>query len=253
MINFFRRIRKKLANDNPPSWRAGKPLKYMRYAIGEIVLVVFGILIALSINNWNEERKDRNKEKVILVNLLSDLITNRVLIKEGFNDYDKKISLSYKMANLFGQNLNKENIADFDSILNWSAEYTSIELIKTSIITLGTSDRLELLQNEMLKQQIVRYPTYIALYKEREDLVRSIVINEMRPNIEKHISIQNFLGIQESFKSDYSELLNSRQISNNYVNRLFQTNDAVRRLERLKTANDSLISTTSIELEDRFN
>ena len=253
MINFFRRIRKKLADDNPPSWRAGKPLKYMRYAIGEIVLVVFGILIALSINNWNEERKDRNKEKVILVNLLSDLITNKVLIKEGFNDYDKKISLSYKMANLFGQNLNKENIADFDSILNWSAEYTSIELIKTSIITLGTSDRLELLQNEMLKQQIVRYPTYIALYKEREDLVRSIVINEMRPNIEKHISIQNFLGIQESFKSDYSELLNSRQISNNYVNRLFQTNDAVRRLERLKTANDSLISTTSIELEDRFN
>lgn len=246
MINFFRKIRKKLADDN-------KPLKYARYALGEIVLVVIGILIALSINNWNEERNDRNKEKVILENLLSDLKTNRVLIREGFNDYDKKISLSYKMANLFGQNLNKDNIADFDSILNWSAEYTAIELIKTSIISLGTSDRLELLQNEMLKQQIVRYPTYIELYKEREDLVRTIVINEMRPNIEKHISIQNFLGIKESFKSDYSELLNSRQISNNYVNRLFQTNDAVGRLERLKIANDSLISKINIELEDRFN
>ena len=49
MINFFRRIRKKLADDN-------KPLKYARYAIGEIVLVVIGILIALSINNWNESR-----------------------------------------------------------------------------------------------------------------------------------------------------------------------------------------------------
>jgi hypothetical protein len=50
MINFFRRIRKQLADDN-------KPLKYMRYAIGEIVLVVIGILIALSINNWNESKK----------------------------------------------------------------------------------------------------------------------------------------------------------------------------------------------------
>ena len=49
MINFFRRIRKKLADDN-------EPLKYMRYAIGEIVLVVIGILIALQINNWNQER-----------------------------------------------------------------------------------------------------------------------------------------------------------------------------------------------------
>jgi len=49
MINFFRRIRRKLADANPPSWRAGKPLKYMRYALGEIVLVVVGILIALYI------------------------------------------------------------------------------------------------------------------------------------------------------------------------------------------------------------
>ena len=49
MINFFRRIRKKMADDN-------KPLKYLKYAIGEIVLVVIGILIALSINNWNETR-----------------------------------------------------------------------------------------------------------------------------------------------------------------------------------------------------
>jgi len=49
MIPFFRKIRKKMADDN-------KPLKYARYAIGEIVLVVIGILIALSINNWNESR-----------------------------------------------------------------------------------------------------------------------------------------------------------------------------------------------------
>ena len=62
MINFFRKTRKKLADDN-------KPLKYLRYAIGEIVLVVIGILIALQINNWNEGRKDRVLEKKLLENL----------------------------------------------------------------------------------------------------------------------------------------------------------------------------------------
>jgi hypothetical protein len=46
MINFFRKIRKKMADDN-------RPIKYMRYAVGEIALVVVGILIALQINIWN--------------------------------------------------------------------------------------------------------------------------------------------------------------------------------------------------------
>ena len=60
MIPFFRRIRKQFADDN-------KPLKYMRYAIGEILLVIIGILIALYINNKNEIAKIEDK---FLSNLL---------------------------------------------------------------------------------------------------------------------------------------------------------------------------------------
>ncbi len=69
MINFFRRIRRKLADDN-------KPLKYMRYAIGEIVLVVIGILIALSINYWIKQRKDGIKEREIFNELVENLECN---------------------------------------------------------------------------------------------------------------------------------------------------------------------------------
>ena len=64
MIPFFRRIRKRFADDN-------KPMKYARYAVGEIVLVVIGILIALQINNWKEKRIE-NEERNELVNLLSN-------------------------------------------------------------------------------------------------------------------------------------------------------------------------------------
>ena len=66
MIPFFRKIRKKMADDN-------RPLKYARYAIGEIVLVVVGILIALQINNWNEERQLKESVKVYLNRLVEDL------------------------------------------------------------------------------------------------------------------------------------------------------------------------------------
>ena len=55
MIKFFRKIRQNLLMDNKTS-------KYIKYAIGEILLVVIGILIALSINNWNENKKLTNKE-----------------------------------------------------------------------------------------------------------------------------------------------------------------------------------------------
>ena len=74
MINFFRKTRKQLADDN-------KPLKYLRYAIGEIVLVVIGILIALSINNWNEERKLRIEEIGLLHSLKNELENNLDIMK----------------------------------------------------------------------------------------------------------------------------------------------------------------------------
>ena len=82
MINFFRRIRKNLADDN-------KPLKYMRYAIGEILLVVVGILIALSINNWNEERKDRVKEREVLEDIMNNLNRNNELIQNSLVKINK--------------------------------------------------------------------------------------------------------------------------------------------------------------------
>ena len=71
MIPFFRKIRKQFADDN-------KPLKYMRYAIGEIVLVVIGILIALSINNWNETRIKSDKEVIVLANIHKEFKENKV-------------------------------------------------------------------------------------------------------------------------------------------------------------------------------
>ena len=59
MIKFFRKIRQDLLSK-------GKTGKYLKYAIGEIILVVIGILIALQINNWNEDRKSDNKGKELI-------------------------------------------------------------------------------------------------------------------------------------------------------------------------------------------
>ena len=69
MLRFFRQIRQRLVTDN----RFGK---YLLYAIGEIVLVVIGILLALQINTWNEERKFRAQQYSLLRDLSADLQAN---------------------------------------------------------------------------------------------------------------------------------------------------------------------------------
>tara|TARA_R110002124_G_scaffold285115_1_gene463271 strand:+ start:27 stop:803 length:777 start_codon:yes stop_codon:yes gene_type:complete len=75
MIKFFRKIRKNLLSE-------GKTGKYLKYAIGEIVLVVIGILIALQINNWNENRKVQKQEVQIYKEIKSDLIeTKKEILK----------------------------------------------------------------------------------------------------------------------------------------------------------------------------
>lgn len=66
MIKFFRKIRQNLLSE-------GNTGKYFKYAIGQIVLVVIGILIALSINNWNEERKEGIVARNIYYNFLRDI------------------------------------------------------------------------------------------------------------------------------------------------------------------------------------
>ena len=94
MIKFFRKIRQNLLSE-------GKTGKYLKYAIGEIVLVVVGILIALQINNWNEKRKIKQKETIVLKELLtsinSDLTAYKIhsepsLERKAYTDYLESFS-----------------------------------------------------------------------------------------------------------------------------------------------------------------
>ena len=79
MIKFFSKIRKKLAAEN-------KVLAYSRYAIGEIVLVVIGILIALQINNWNEVNKEKRKIHTNILSILDDIKEDSIAINSLINN-----------------------------------------------------------------------------------------------------------------------------------------------------------------------
>lgn len=87
MIKFFRRIRQNMIKENKVS-------KYILYAIGEIILVVIGILIALSINNWNEQKKTEEKTKSSLLALRNDLILDTLLINKNLPEIKFQLQLN---------------------------------------------------------------------------------------------------------------------------------------------------------------
>ena len=89
MIKFFRKIRYDLMKQN-------KTGKYFKYAIGEIVLVVIGILLALQINNWNEDYKSKKKERGYLINLQQDLKADSLRLRELKNDFELAVKSKRK-------------------------------------------------------------------------------------------------------------------------------------------------------------
>ena len=141
MINFFRRIRKQLADDN-------KPLKYMRYAIGEIVLVVIGILIALSINNWNEFNKERKQERKVLTELLTSLEHNynRMIFdsinRSNWNKSSDVIINHLEQNGIYSDTLNKHFQDARKPGTNLSLSYAGYEGLKNVGYNIITSDTL---------------------------------------------------------------------------------------------------------------
>ncbi|WP_191859744.1 DUF6090 family protein [Hanstruepera ponticola] len=105
MIKFFRRIRQNLLSE-------GKTGRYLKYAIGEIVLVVIGILIALQINNWNENRQAISKSLNYLEEFRKDLISDTISLNKALTRLDEEMS-----AELWALRRTSYKIADADSIM----------------------------------------------------------------------------------------------------------------------------------------
>jgi hypothetical protein len=146
MIKFFRKIRQKLLTENKFS-------KYLIYAIGEIILVVLGILIALQVNNWNEERKLNKLEIATLneikISLEQSALDLENLIKHNERSYQSCSILldAFDSGRPYNDSLNI-HLNKFDSRLTPYFDYAAYETLKFKGI--------DLISNETLRKSIVQ-------------------------------------------------------------------------------------------------
>ncbi len=127
MIKFFRKIRQNLLSE-------GKTGKYLKYAIGEIILVVLGILIALQLNNLNDERKTENLKQVYYEQLLKGFDKDKKYIEESSNSLDSSLIKYETYMEAFKQ----ENLPTTKIIGNIGSAYTNITTVQFQSNTIST-------------------------------------------------------------------------------------------------------------------
>ena len=239
MIKFFRQIRYDLMEKN-------KNAKYFKYAFGEIVLVVIGILIALSINNWNELRIQRQKEIVNLLELKkgleSDLITEFI---PGINHYDKRA----KAANNLKEFKNNTETIPNDSLSKYF--YISISGEWNFIFNVATFENLksagiDIISNDSIRTKISslysnEYPELIA----RGDRVLRYYENHVRPVLQDNFNLYDSI----LSKNDLENWKDNIQINNRIISLYRQRIGLLRMAKNIKPKVESLINDINEELE----
>lgn len=152
MIKFFRQIRYNLMN-------SGQTTRYFKYAIGEIILVVIGILIALQINNANEKRKARLQEVTILENLQQDLYLDTLDINFNIEYHKTFITNEKKLLNFLQSDRDQP-----DEPIDYNAALSTplvIVLHKSTFANLQNND-VGILTNNTLRKDIARFYDFFA-------------------------------------------------------------------------------------------
>jgi len=203
MIKFFRKIRQKMVSQNKFS-------NYLLYAIGEILLVVIGILIALNINNWNESNKLIKREKSLLTELRTNLETNVINLE---NDIASQVKSAATIQYLLDHLDNRKPYIDSLDYFFAEADLAPDVVLTSSAFETLKSIGFELIKKDSLRKEIlylfeVTYPTLMQNTKRIEDQVWPTA---SVPMYQKHFR-REIEG--RNHPINYDALLNDKEFTN---------------------------------------
>ena len=253
MINFFRKIRRKLADDN-------KPIKYARYAFGEILLVVIGILIALQVNTWNEARKTRNKELNYLSNIKSDLQLNIAELQEYIDVRTSRI----ESANIIIEHFEGKPLTNLDEFNNHAVNiYTWRKFYQNNntFQELTNSGNLALISNDSIKNTLLNLETLYKKLKYEEEHFRydaevllyepSYGVLDLNPVVKKYTYLASNGKAGENInlpRANFEIMLKDLKQKNGFVMAVYEFTVMNAQFEEMKSICQNLIELIDNEL-----
>ena len=173
-----------MADDN-------RPLKYMRYAIGEIVLVVFGILIALQINTWNNEQIEKRKEQDVLIGLHETFSSNLENLNFIISISQDAFDSSKTLMSLMGPNASDYTNVEVDSLIGHMINYSTYDPSTGSVDDIINSGKLNIIQNKILKVNISNWSGMFNDAKKDIDIANNHAFNVLVIYLNDKINLKN--------------------------------------------------------------
>ena len=216
MFSFFRNIRKGLSADN-------KPVKYLRYAIGEIILIVIGILIALSINNWNENQSRKQLEHQLLLELKENLSVDLKSMEYNKNIHESIIHAAQEIV----------KVLDKEVLVSDSLEYHFSRVILVPLLFPTTSayynikeNGTNIIANDQLRFAVIElYEKYFSILKQWIDSEREKQNNDIREFYRSRFRSIEYFGRTQPF--DLDKLLQDQQYYSYIKQQIEMTNYSV--------------------------
>ena len=232
MIKFFRQIRQQLLGENKFS-------KYLVYAIGEIVLVVIGILIAVQINDFKNTRIENQLEQNYLTNLIIELKRDSTGLTRNYEKLKTQARTKSLFLDIIRGRHKSDSIIEFFEY-QWKPIQPYIP-VKATFTEMSSSSHLRIIKNDLLREKIIKlYSSYEAFEKEETLLLQTSTQNIIDRISQRIPDMSNYnTNNIMSLESD-TYLLNSIQLNGAYTRRdnykfiIDKCTDLIKRIEEYR-------------------
>ena len=244
MIRFLRNLRRKII-----SLKGIK--KYLLYALGEIVLVVIGILVALQINNWNEYQKDRNREKMYLESLEGDLRESQDELERVIDKTNRVKIAALQLLEYSTDTVPMPPPAVFDSLVITTFGYTIAMTNEGTINDITGSGDLKVIRNDSLRSMIASWEAGFKMIRERENLLK-VSYEENKKNLQNKVDLYSYEINDHGLTTQLTrELITADLLQRNGLFTLVINSNRLNQLYREKIKSlDTMIAITSREIRE---
>lgn len=247
MLRFFSNIRYRLASQN-------KVAAYLRYATGEILLVVIGILIALQVNNWNQKRNDLKEGILIKQNIYEEFIQNREQLIVSRDLSVGALNAGKLLMGLIGADQFELDHYNLDSLFNQSLMAETYLPTSNSLQDIMQSGRMNLLRDTELKNTILSWKASLDLFLEYKQVQTDWQNNQYLPYMLPVISFkqmdiynQKIWSGKTKLTTNYYPLFHDLKFENMVDNNLYLIEFLLVQLNKIEKYQEKIIELTKLK------